>query len=103
MMKPSSGFFKLLSIQGSDERIETPQFSMVIFEHEVRAQIGAGLTHTKCWCEAVISCSLVQSLQNASLAAETIGGEILVAFYDFRSNLRVSNFKNFPGEHALAS
>ena len=35
---------------------------------------------TKCSCEAVISGSSVQSLQKASLAAETTGGEILVAF-----------------------
>ena len=36
----------------------------------------------------------------ASLAVETTGGKILVAFWpkhDFRSNLRVPNFKNFPG------
>ena len=55
---------------------------------------------TKCSCEAVISGSSVQSLQKASLAAETTGGEILVAFWskhDLRSNLRVPNFENFLG------
>ena len=49
----------------------------------------------KCPCEAVISASTVQSLQIASLAAETTGGQILIAFlpkHDLRSNLRVPNF-----------
>ena len=39
----------------------------------------------------------------ASLATETTGGVILVAFWSkhgLRSNLRVPNFKNFLGEHA---
>ena len=39
-------------------------------------------------------------LRDTSLAAETTGGEKLVAFWpkhDLRSNLRVPNFKNFPG------
>ena len=61
------------------------------------AQIGEELTCVKCLCEAVIS---VQSLLKASLAAETTGGEILVAFWPkhgLRSNLRVPNFKDFPG------
>ena len=38
--------------------------------------------------------------QLASLATETTGGVILVAFwskYGLRSDLRVPNFKNFPG------
>ena len=55
----------------------------------------------KCSCEAVISGSSVQLLQKASLAAETTGREILVAFWpkhDLRSNLSVPNFKNVPGE-----
>ena len=94
------GFFKSLSIRSSDERIEASQFSMEMFERETSAQIVAGLTCTKCWCEAAISGSSVQSLQKTSLAAETTGGEIVVAFWlkhDHRSNLRVSNFKNFPG------
>ena len=57
--------------------------------------------HVKWSCEAVISGSSVQSLQKASLAAETTGGEILVAFrpkHGLTSNLRVPNLKNFPGE-----
>ena len=44
----------------------------------------------KCSCETVISGSSIQSLQKASLAAETTGGEILVAFWpnhDLRSDL----------------
>ena len=40
-------------------------------------EIGEGLT---CPCEVVISASAVQLLQIASLAAETTGGQILVAF-----------------------
>ena len=63
------------------------RFSMAIF--------GEGLTCVKCPCEAVISASTVQSLQMASLAAETTGGQILIAFlpkHDLRSNLRVPNF-----------
>ena len=58
MMKP---FFKFSSIQSSDERIEASQFSMVIFEWEVSAQIGEVLTCAKCLCEAIIS-SRIQSL-----------------------------------------
>ena len=83
MTKPFSGFFESSSIQISNERIEASQFSMVMFEHETSTQIGEGLTCAK-------------SLQNASLAAEITGGEILVAFWpkhDFRSNLKVPNFK----------
>ena len=56
--------------------------------------------HAKYLCEAVISSSSVQSLQKASLAAETTCGEILAAFWpkhDLRSNLRVPKFKNFLG------
>ena len=79
--KPSSGFFKSLSIQISDERIKASQSSMAMFEHETSAQIRAGLTCMKCWCEVVISGSSVQSLLKVSLAAETTGGEILVAFW----------------------
>ena len=66
-------------------------------------QIGEGLTCTKCSCQVVISDSSVESLQKASLAAETTGGEILVAFWlkhDLRSNLRVPNLEIFRGEHA---
>ena len=69
------------------------------------AQIGEELTCVKCLCEAVISGSSVQSLLKASLAAETTGGEILVAFWPkhgLKSDLRVPNFKKiFLGEHAL--
>jgi len=60
--------------------------------------------HTKCLCEAVISSSSVQSLQKASLAAETAGGEILVAFWpkhDLRSNLRVPNISMPPDPPSL--
>ena len=42
---------------------------------------GEANMHVKCLCEAVISASTVQSLQMASLAAETTDGEILVAFW----------------------
>ena len=58
---------------------------------------------TKCPCEAVVSGSMVQPIQVASLAAETTGGEILVAFWPkhgLRSDLRYPNLKNFLGEHA---
>ena len=58
---------------------------------------------TKCSCEVVISDSSVQSLQKASLAAETTGGQILVTLWlkhDLRSNLRVPNLEIFQGEHA---
>ena len=51
-------------------------------------------------CEAVISGSTVQLLQMASLATETRGGQILIAFlpkHGLRSDLRVPNLKNFPG------
>ena len=41
MMKPS---FMFSIIQSSDERIEASQFSMVIFEREMNAQIGEMLT-----------------------------------------------------------
>ena len=100
MMEPSSRFFRSSSIQSSDGMIETSQLFMAMFEHEMSVQIGARLTCTKCSCEAVISGSSVQSLQKASLAGETTGREILATFllkYDLRSNLSVSNFKNFPG------
>ena len=66
-------------------------------------QIGEGLTCVKCSCEVVISGSSVQSLQKASLAAETIGGEILVTFWlkhALRNNLRVPNLNIFRGKHA---
>ena len=51
--------------------------------------------HAKCLCETVISGNSIQSLQKASLAAETTGGKILVALWpnhDLRSDLRVPNF-----------
>ena len=55
---------------------------MAMFEHKTSAQIGEGLhVHAK-------------SLQNASLAAETTGGAILVPFrpkHDLRSNFKVLN------------
>ena len=81
MTKPSLEFFKFSIIQSSDERIEASQFSMAMFERKMSTQIGEGLTCTK-------------SLQNASLAAETTGGEILVPSWpkhDLRSNLNVLN------------
>ena len=59
MMKPS---FKFSSVQSSDKRIQASQFSMVIFECEVSAQIGEVLTCAKCWSEVIISSSTVQSL-----------------------------------------
>ena len=62
---------------------------MTIIERKTSMQIGEVLTRAKCSCEAVIiSGSSVQSLQKASPAAETTGGEILVAFWhkhDLRS------------------
>ena len=75
------GVFQVSSTQSSDEKIEASQFSMVMFEHKTSVQIGEGLTCAK-------------SLQNASLAAETTGGKILVPFWpkhDLRSNLKVLN------------
>ena len=51
-----------------------------MFACKITLQIGVGLTCAKCSCEAVISGSSVQSLQKDSLATETTGGEILVAF-----------------------
>ena len=92
MTKPSSEFFESSSIQSSKERIETSQFSMMIFDHEIANWGGANM-HAKCLCEAVILSSSVQSLQKASLAAETTCGEILAAFWpkhDVRSNLMQS-------------
>ena len=74
--------------------IEASQFSMAMFERETSVQIVAGLTCMKSWCEAAILGSSVQSLQKTSLAAETTGGYIVVAFWlepDLRSNLRMSN------------
>jgi len=68
--------------QSSNKRIEASQFSMAMFEHKTSAQIGEGLTCAK-------------SLQNASLAAETTGGEILVPFWPkhvLRSNFKVKKF-----------
>ena len=53
MGRSSSGFFESSSIQSSDERIESSQFSMAILERETSAQIGEGLTCAS--CEAVIS------------------------------------------------
>ena len=44
MMKASSDFFESSSVQNSDTRIETSQFSMAIFEREMSAQIWEGLT-----------------------------------------------------------
>ena len=68
--------FKSSSIQISDERIEASQFSIAILDRETSAQIGEGLTCVSCmrggnfWQFGLI----------ASLATETTGGEILVAF-----------------------
>ena len=50
---------------------------MAMFERETSAQIGNGLTCAK---RSVISGSSVQSFQKASLATESTGREILVAF-----------------------
>ena len=70
---------------------------MAMLERETSVQIGGGGGLT---CETIISGSPVQSLQKASLAAETTGGKMLVAFWpkhDLRINLRVPKFKYFPG------
>ena len=61
MTRPSSEFFESSSIQSSDERIEASQLG--------RANIYARNAR-----------SSVQSFRKASLAAETTGGVILVAF-----------------------
>ena len=53
-------FFKSLSIQSIDERIEASQFFMSILEHEPSTQIGEGLTWAS--CIAVISGGSIQSL-----------------------------------------
>ena len=66
-MRPSLDDFESSSIQSSDERIKP--FS--IFYGDIWG--GANI------CEAVISASMVQLLQMASLATETTGGQILVA------------------------
>ena len=58
--RSSSDFFKSSSIQSIYERIEASQFSMAIFECEMKVQIGEGLTWAS--CVAVISGSSVQSL-----------------------------------------
>ena len=93
MIKTSSEFFESSSIQSSEERIEASQFSKAIFERKTSAQIGEGLTCVKYSCEVVISGSLAQSLQSASLAAETTGGEIVGP--NMTSSIsRVPNFKN---------
>ena len=63
---------------------------MAILERETSAQIGEGLTWAS--CVAVISGSI------ASLATETTGGEILVAFWPKhgpRSDPKVPNLKKF--------
>ena len=76
MMRPSLDVFESLSIQSSNERIET--FSIFY------GNIWGGANMRK-----------VQLLQMASLAAETTGGQILIAFlpkHGLRSDLRVPNF-----------
>ena len=65
----------------------------MILERDTSAQIGEGLTWAS--CVAVISGQLGSI---GSLATETTGGEILVAFWPkhgLRSDLRVPNFKKF--------
>ena len=65
---------------------------MAILERETSAQIGKGLTWAS--CVVVISGPFWQLGSIASLATETTGGEILVAFWPkhgFRSDLRVPN------------
>ena len=63
---------------------------MALLEREASAQIGEGLT-----CARVVrGCHFWQLGSVASLATETTGGVILVAFrpkHGLRSNLRVPN------------
>ena len=66
-------------------------------ERETSAQIWEGLTCTKCWCEAGSS---VQSLQKASLAAETTGCRFLWHFGPKMTSEAISECLNFIGEHA---
>ena len=42
--------FESSTLQSSEERIETSQFSMMIFKHETRSQIGEGLICTQNTC-----------------------------------------------------
>ena len=86
MAKSSSDFFEPSSIQSSDERIEVSQFSMATLEH---ANLGGANMRIVCgghfW---------QLGLTIASLARETMGGEILVAVWPkhgLRSDLRVPN------------
>ena len=100
MIKTSSEFFEYSSIQSSKERIEVSQFSKAIFERKTSAQIEEGLlTCVKCSCEVVISGSLVQSLQSASQAAETTGGEILGPNMTSEAISECLTSKIFLGEH----
>ena len=70
--RSSSDFFKSSSIQSNDERIEASQFSMAIFECEMSARIGEGLTGV------MHSGHLWQVGSITSLATETTGRNILV-------------------------
>ena len=65
---------------------------LAILEREASAQIGEGLTCARrAW---------MYFWQLGSTATETTGGVIVVTFWPkhgLRSDLRVPNFKNFPG------
>ena len=79
--------------------IEWPLRAMLILERETSAQIGGGAN-----MGIVRNGHFWQLGSIAQLAAETTGGEILVAIWPkhgLRSDLRVPNFKkNVLGEHA---
>ena len=96
--RSSSDCFNSSSIQSSDEKIEASQFSMVILERKTSAQVGdpGGAN-----IHVVHGSHFWQIGSIASLATETTGGEIVVAFWPkhgLRSDLRVPNFPG--GEHA---
>ena len=96
--RSSSDCFKSSSIQSSDEKIEASQFSMAILERKTSAQVGdpGGAN-----IHVVHGSHFWQIGSIASLATETTGGEIVVAFWPkhgLRSDLRVPNFPG--GEHA---
>ena len=79
--RSSSHFFKLSSIQSSDERIEASQFStyrsIAILERKASAQIGDRGANMR----VVRGGHFWQLGSIASLATETAGGVILVAFW----------------------
>ena len=91
MAKSSSNFFESSSIQSSYERIEAPQSSMVIQEHEMSVQLGEHVHRAR---RSFLAAQFIR------LPTETTSREIAVAFWPkhgLRSDLRAPNFKNLPG------